>query len=58
MGAMATVAAMMTATILRQRACDRGDDGGDGGDDDNDCGTAAMAAADGADDVVCFLLAG
>ena len=59
MVAMATVAAMMTATTLRQRACDRGDDGGDGGDDGNGCGTAAMAAmADGVDGAVCFLLAG
>ena len=58
MGAMTTVATMMTPTIWRQRACKGGDDGGDGGDDGNGCVTAAMVVADDADGAVCFLLAG
>ena len=56
MGAMTTVATMMTASMWRQRACNGGDDGGDGGVDGNGCVTAAMAAAEGEDGMVCFPL--
>ena len=44
--------------FLLARQCGEGDDGGDGSDDGNGWTTAVMAAADGADGLAYFVLAG